>query len=103
MNYAKQSNKYMVFLSGDNPLSVIDTDLDNGRKILVFKDSYGNAFIPYLTSHYDEIHIIDPRHYKKGAVTYAKEHDIKEVLFLNSAVLISSNKGFANYIKSVSY
>ncbi len=103
MNYAKQSNKYMVFLSGDNPLSVIDTDLDNGRKILVFKDSYGNAFIPYLTSHYDEIHIIDPRHYKKGAVTYGKEHDIKEVLFLNSAVLISSNKGFANYIKSVSY
>ncbi len=66
MNYAKKSNKYMVFLSGDNPLAVIDTNLDNGRKILVFKDSYGNAFVPYLTSHYDEIHIIDPRHYKKG-------------------------------------
>ncbi len=103
MNYAKKSNKYMVFLSGDNPLAVIDTNLDNGRKILVFKDSYGNAFVPYLTSHYDEIHIIDPRHYKKGAVTYAKEQGIDEVLFLNSAVVVAGNKGFSNHIKRVSY
>ena len=27
----------------------------NNKKILVLKDSYGNAFVPYLASHYEEI------------------------------------------------
>lgn len=103
MKNAKVSNKYLVFISGDNPLSIIDTELDNGKKIMVFKDSYGNAFIPYLTSHYDQIYIIDPRHFNKGAITYAKEHDIHEFLFINSATVIAGNKGFAKNIYKVSY
>ncbi len=103
MQYAKTNNKYMVFLSGDNPLSVINTDVDNGRKILVFKDSYGNAFIPYLMSHYDEIHIIDPRHFQEGAASYAIEHGIQETLFLNSAVIVAGHQGFAKNVERVSY
>jgi hypothetical protein len=103
MKNAKISNKYLIFISGDNPLSIIDTQLDNGKKIMVFKDSYGNAFLPFLTSHYDEIHIIDPRHYSKGAITYAKEQGIDEFLFINSATLIAGNKGFARNIYKVSY
>jgi len=103
MDYAKISNKYMVFISGDNPLSVIDTGLDNGKKIMVFKDSYGNAFVPWLMSHYDEIHIIDPRHYNKGAVSYAIEKGIDEFLFFNYNVVIAGHTGFANNIYKVSY
>lgn len=103
MKNAKSSNKYLIFISGDNPLSIIDTDLDNGKKIMVFKDSYGNAFIPYLTSHYDQIFIIDPRHYNKGAISYAKENGIHEFLFLNSATVIAGNTGFAKNIYKVSY
>jgi len=103
MYWQKTSNKYMVFISGDNPLSIIDTALDNGKKILVFKDSYGNAFIPWLISHYDEIHIIDPRKYKEGALTYAQENDIHEFLFINYDVVIAGNKGFAKNIYRISY
>lgn len=103
MSNAKVSNKYLVFISGDNPLSIIDTDLDNGKKIMVFKDSYGNAFIPYLTSHYDQIYIIDPRHYSKGAISLAKENGIHEFLFINSATVIAGNTGFAKNIYKVSY
>ncbi len=103
MGWAKKVNKYMVFISGDNPLGVIKTDVKNGRKILVFKDSYGNAFVPFLMSHYEEIHIIDPRKYKQGAVTYAKDHDIHEFLFLNSGIVIAGNTGFARHIYNISY
>ena len=103
MAYAKISNKYMVFISGDNPLSVIDTELDNGKKIMIFKDSYGNAFVPWLMNHYDEIHIIDPRHYEKGAISYALENDIHEFMFFNYNVVIAGHTGFANNIYKVSY
>lgn len=103
MYWKNSSNKYMVFLSGDNPLSIIDTELDNGKKIMVFKDSYGNAFVPYLMNHYDEIYIIDPRHYNSGALTLAAENDIHEFLFLNYSVVIAGHTGFAKNIYKVSY
>lgn len=101
--YGKPSfkNKYLVFLSGDEPLSVITTNVDTDRKILVFKDSYGNAFIPFLMNHYKEIHVIDPRHYKSNAVSYAKQNNFDDVLFLNYNVVIAGNQNFAKNIRRV--
>ncbi|RRD94312.1 hypothetical protein EII17_08845 [Clostridiales bacterium COT073_COT-073] len=102
--YGKPSfkNKYLVFLSGDEPLSVITTNVDTDRKILVFKDSYGNAFIPFLMNHYKEIHVIDPRHFQANATAYAKENGFDDVLFLNYAVVIAGNQNFAKNIIRVS-
>ena len=39
---------YIVFLGGDIPLWVANTNAGTGRKVLVVKNSYGNAFAPYL-------------------------------------------------------
>ena len=102
-NYGKPSfkNKYLVFLSGDEPLSVITTNVDTDRKILVFKDSYGNAFIPFLMNHYKEIHVIDPRHFQANAAAYAVEQGFDDVLFLNYAVVIAGNQNFAKNIQRV--
>lgn len=102
-SYGKPSfkNKYLVFLSGDEPLSIITTNVDTDRKILVFKDSYGNAFIPFLMNHYKEIHVIDPRHFKSNAVAYANEKGFDDVLFLNYAVVIAGNQNFAKNINRV--
>lgn len=102
-SYGKPSfkNKYLVFMSGDEPLSIITTNVDTDRKILVFKDSYGNAFIPFLMNHYKEIHVIDPRHYKANAVAYAMQNGFDDVLFLNYNVVIAGNQNFAKNIRRV--
>jgi hypothetical protein len=55
----------------------------SGRKILVVKDSFGNAFVPYLANHYDEIYVVDPRYYKRSLKTLVSENDIGEVMILN--------------------
>lgn len=103
-SYGKASfkNKYLVFLSGDEPLSIITTNVDTNRKILVFKDSYGNAFIPFLMNHYKEIHVIDPRHFQANAVAYANEKGFDDILFLNYSVVIAGNQNFAKNIQRVS-
>ncbi len=101
MEHAKGFNKYLVFISGDNPLGIIKTEVKNGKKILVFKDSYGNAFIPYLVNHYEEIHIIDPRHYEKNAAEYVINNDIQDVMFLNYSIVISYYNGYAKNIIKV--
>ena len=54
-------------------------------------------------NHYDEIYIIDPRHYNNGALTFAKDNDIHEFLFLNYSVVIAGHTGFAKNIYKVTY
>lgn len=52
-------DKYGAFLRGNNGYSELT---GNGHgSILVFKDSFGNSFIPYLTENYAKIGIVDLR------------------------------------------
>lgn len=78
---------YGVFIWGDAPLFVeYNTDLDNGKKIAVVKESYGNAFVPYLTADYQEVHVIDMRYFTDNLLTYCQNNGIDEVLFLNNVM-----------------
>lgn len=89
-NAAAGSNTYGVFIWGDNPLTVIkNNDGDSGRKIALVKESYGNAFAPYLAYNYDEVHVIDFRYFDGNLKQYCKDNGIKEVLFLNG--IMSAN------------
>ena len=76
---------------GDNPLSVLKSSSDKAqdKKIAVVKESYGNAFAPYLTYNYKEVHVIDFRTFGKNLPQYCKENGIDEVLFLNG--IMSAN------------
>jgi len=77
---------YAIFIGGDNSSTVIVTESDAVKdNILVIKDSYGNAFAPYLSNHYKEVHIIDPRFWQGSIKDYMHEHDIDEVIFVNNA------------------
>ena len=86
--YLSQPNKYVFFLGGDLPYIRLKTDAQSGRKIAVIKDSYANTVIPFLTLHFDEIHIIDPRNSSFNALQIIEENDIKEVLFVNYARVV---------------
>jgi len=100
MNHAMQKNKYRVFISGDRPLGVIKTDVQNGKKILVIKDSYGNAMVPFLLPHYEEIYVVDPRQYGKNIFKLVQDNGIQEVVFLNYALIVG-DKNFADLIVKI--
>lgn len=89
MSHADKEIKYRVFLSGDRPLGIIKTDVANSRKILVIKDSYGNAMVPFLLPHYEEIYVVDPRQYEKNIFELIQNNGIQEVLFLNYVPILS--------------
>ena len=79
----KGSNAYLNFSGGDRALLKIETDHGSGRKILVVKDSFGNAFVPYLANNFDEIHVIDPRYYTRPMIALVEENGITDVLVMN--------------------
>lgn len=85
-SYADSSFAYGVFLGGDNGLMVSKNNDGNGKKIAVVKESYGNAFCPYIAYTYSETHMIDFRYITFDFEQYLKDNDIHEVIFINNAM-----------------
>lgn len=78
----KQKDQYAVFFGGNFSHISIETGFENGRKLLVIKDSFANCFVPFLTRHYEEIHMLDLRYYTGDPRAFLKDHGITDLLVL---------------------
>ena len=74
-------SSYSTFMGGDMKIVRIETDVKNERKLLIFKDSYGNAEIPFYTGSFEEIYVCDMRYFDLNAVEFIKENGITDLLF----------------------
>ena len=95
------TNKYLAFIQGDNPLVRFQTSLKNGRKVVVLKESFGNALVPFLLNHYEEVYVIDPRSLTADLPGFIQANGIQDVLIINYAFSVTNNKwldGFENMI-----
>jgi DHHW protein len=81
---ASGPNSYSVFLQGDLPIVKMETQHKNGRKIAVVKESYGNAFAPFLINNYEKVIVVDQRYYTGDFVAMLKAEGINELLFINN-------------------
>lgn len=96
------SNGYLVFLCGDAPMIQIDTGTRNGKSIVVVKESYGNAFVPFLIPHYEHIYVVDERYFQTSLVEFIQQNGVNDLLFLNNA--FSAMTGYhANNLKKLMY
>ncbi len=90
------SNKYLCFLGGDHPITVIKTDV-NGPVCMLIKESYGNAFAPWLTSHYSKVIVVDPREFNSNGkptldiAQFAKDQNVTDCIILNYPMMIGSD------------
>lgn len=75
-------DKYQVFFGGNHAMVDIVTTNDNQRRLLVFKDSYANSFVPFLIPYYNEIIMIDARYYYENVNMLIENKGITDVLFL---------------------
>ena len=82
---AKGSSLYLTFIGGDSNVVKIDTGTKNGRKLVIFKDSYGNALPCYLTGSFEEIYVCDMRYFERNSIEFIKEQGITDVLFASCA------------------
>ena len=77
-------DKYTVFFGGNHDKVEIRTTANNGKSLLLFKDSYANCFVQFLLPGYERITIIDPRYYY-GTLDSILNAGVTDVLFLYSA------------------
>ena len=88
---APASLKYGAFITGDNAYSVINNpDVTDGSSCIVVKESFGNAFVPFLTDHYQTIYVLDYRYWKGSISQFAQDKGVQDVLFVNNLSAIRS-------------
>ncbi len=83
------TDPYEVFLGGNSSHVNIQTENTDGGRLLVFKDSYFNCFLPFILSEYSEIDIIDCRYYYDDIDDLLLEKEYDSILYffnLNSFV-----------------
>ena len=90
---------YSTFMGGDLNTTMVTTDTNNGRRLLILKDSYGNALPPFLFASFEEIHVVDCRYFLGNIITYAKDHQITDVLFANNLIHASTPAISQNYMR----
>lgn len=78
------SAAYSTFMGGDYNQTVVRTPVANKRRLLVIKDSYGNAVPGYLFSSFEEIHVIDHRYFRHAVKNYVRDNGITDVLLINN-------------------
>ena len=88
---APASLKYGAFITGDNAYSIINNpDVTDGSSCIVVKESFGNAFVPFLTDHYQTIYVLDYRYWKGSISQFAQDKGVQDVLFVNNLSAIRS-------------
>ncbi len=75
---------YSTFMGGDTKLTAVRTNVGNGRRLIILKDSYGNALPGYLFYSFEEIHVIDGRYFTHNMKEYVRENGITDILFANN-------------------
>lgn len=93
------TNRYVSYFSGDVPEGIIrNPNVQNGKKVLILKDSYANAMIQFFPSHFEETRVLDLRHYKHMTVKdYIDKNDIDAVVFVHNINSILITPQFLNF------
>ena len=84
-SFLSVKDKYSMFLGGNQSLGVVkNANNPDGPKLLIIRDSYADSLVPFLTAHYSEIHLIDPRYYHLSVKDYVEQNKIDQALVLYS-------------------
>lgn len=88
--YQAAASKYNCFLMGDHPLIEIHNENISadrkGTTVLLVKESFGNAFAPFLVDSYEYVYVVDYRYYNGTLSELVTSKGVDDVIFLNNVV-----------------
>lgn len=93
-------NNYCTFMGGDAKIVHVKTNAGTGRKLAIFKDSYGNAVPGYLFGSFDDIYVLDLRYFTYNGVSFMKKHGITDLLFANN-IFTAGDSGKINSYEEI--
>lgn len=77
----EKKDKYELFLGGNYAKAVLRTGVENGKHLLLIKDSFANSLVPFLCGDYETITMVDLRYCREKIQPLADEADDVLVLY----------------------
>ena len=97
-------SKYNCFIAGDQPFEEIhNPNMSDGSSCVVIKESFGNAFVPFLVDHYENVYVVDYRYYPEGLTALIRDKGIKDVVFINNISAATTSSLVSNIAEIVNY
>ena len=93
--HLSEPDMYPVFLDGNHSLVKIKNPNAEGGKLLVIKDSYAHALVPFLAENYSEIVMVDMRYFKENVTDLCANEGITDALVLYSISNFCTDTGLA--------
>ena len=84
-----------VFLGYDTPVTRIETNLDNGKKLLLFGDEFSDVLMQFLPLHYEEILLVNLSSASEKDLRQIRPGDYQTVLFLYSMDTYLNDSGIS--------
>ena len=72
-------NAYLTFMGTDQAYVKVKTSTPGNRKLLIIKDSYGNAVPGNLFYSFNEVHVIDFRYFTHNLKDYINKNGITDI------------------------
>lgn len=91
------SGAYCTFMGGDQCLVRVDTSVRNGRRLVILKDSYGNAVPSFLFGSFEQVHVIDFRYFTRNIVDYVRDNGITDMLFVHNIFNVCGSAASSAY------
>ena len=90
---------YCTFMGSDMRIVKVKTGTRNGRRLMILKDSFGNAIPGYLFYSFEEINVVDYRYFSKNMRDFVKANAITDILFANNIFNAYSKKICSRYMR----
>ena len=92
----KGKDKYEIFTGGNHSQIKIRTNVKTKRKLLLIKDSYANAMLPFLINDFAEINVVDLRYYTGTMADILNNNEVTDVLILYNVNTFNTDPSILN-------
>lgn len=91
-DYLNVKDKYSSFTGSNQPIITIETDIDNGKSLLLVKDSYAHSLVPFLANHYSKITMVDMRYINADLNYFIDMDEYTQALFMFNSVSFAEDE-----------
>lgn len=97
--FLEVKDKYSSFTGSNAPIVNIETNVDNGKSLLIIKDSYAHSLVPFLANHYSRITMVDMRYINVALNYFVDFESYDQTLFMYNAITFAEDAKHINTLR----
>ena len=97
--FLEVKDKYSSFTGSNVPIVDITTGVENGKSLLIVKDSYAHSLAPFLANHYSRLTTVDMRYINSGLNMLVNLDDYDQTLFMYNAITFAQDAQHINKLR----